>query len=213
MVVATFPQVRLNSALRRFELAADGSVSGLRMAGKKEGQDGEARRRPAPHFPPLSAICCALPDARALPDPVRSLPQVIEADLYVSAMPVDPLKLIIPDQWRALPYFRQLDELEGIPVINIHMWFDRKLTSPDHLCFSRSPLLSVYADMSTTCKEYADPNKSMLEARERPPSPDAAILSDALLQPSAGQVSEPVCRLNCFRDVECGSGALSLAAR
>ena len=32
-------EVRLNSALRRFELAADGSVAGLRMAGK----DGKAR--------------------------------------------------------------------------------------------------------------------------------------------------------------------------
>ena len=46
----------------------------------------------------------------------------------------------------------QMDELEGIPVINLHMWFDKKLTSVDHLCFSRSPLLSVYADMSVTCK-------------------------------------------------------------
>jgi 15-cis-phytoene desaturase len=45
-----------------------------------------------------------------------------------------------------------MDELEGIPVINLHMWFDKKLTSVDHLCFSRSPLLSVYADMSVTCK-------------------------------------------------------------
>ena len=32
-------------------------------------------------------------------------------------------------------------------MINLHMWFDKKLTSVDHLCFSRSPLLSVYADM------------------------------------------------------------------
>lgn len=33
----------------------------------------------------------------------------------------------------------------------------------DHLLFSRSPLLSVYADMSTTCKGYHDDEKSMLE--------------------------------------------------
>ena len=50
-----------------------------------------------------------------------------------------------------------------MPVINIHLWFDRKLTNIDHLLFSRSPLLSVYADMSITCKEYEDPNRSMLE--------------------------------------------------
>ncbi|MFZ9271019.1 MAG: FAD-dependent oxidoreductase, partial [Prochlorococcaceae cyanobacterium] len=31
------------------------------------------------------------------------------------------------------------------------------------LLFSRSPLLSVYADMSNTCREYEDPDRSMLE--------------------------------------------------
>jgi len=90
-------------------------------------------------------------------------PQLVQADAYVSALPVDPLKLLLPDPWRELPYFRKLDGLNGVPVINIHLWFDRKLTSIDHLLFSRSPLLSVYADMSNTCREYADPDRSMLE--------------------------------------------------
>jgi 15-cis-phytoene desaturase len=62
-----------------------------------------------------------------------------------------------------MPYFQQLQGLEGVPVINLHLWFDRKLTDIDHLLFSRSPLLSVYADMSNTCKEYANPDRSMLE--------------------------------------------------
>jgi 15-cis-phytoene desaturase len=78
-------------------------------------------------------------------------------------MPVDILKLLLPSPWQEQPYFKQLDGLEGVPVINVHLWFDRKLTNIDHLLFSRSPLLSVYADMSITCKEYADPDKSMLE--------------------------------------------------
>ena len=60
-------------------------------------------------------------------------------------------------------------------MINLHMWFDKKLTSVDHLCFSRSPLLSVYADMSVTCKEYYDPNKSMLELVFAPCSPLAGM--------------------------------------
>jgi 15-cis-phytoene desaturase len=89
--------------------------------------------------------------------------EVVTGDLYVSAAPVDLVKLLIPDEWKKMEYFEKLNGLEGIPVINIHIWFDRKLTTVDHLLFSRSPLLSVYADMSTTCKEYYDPNKSMLE--------------------------------------------------
>jgi len=95
----------------------------------------------------------------------------VEADEYVSAMPVDIMKRMTPKKWQNMPYFRQFEELEGIPVINLHMWFDRKLKAVDHLCFSRSPLLSVYADMSVTCKEYYDPEKSMLELVFAPCSP------------------------------------------
>jgi len=95
----------------------------------------------------------------------------VTADMYVSAMPVDIMRRMTPKRWQNMPYFRQFDELEGIPVINIHMWFDSKLETIDHLCFSRSPLLSVYADMSTTCKEYADDDKSMVELVFAPCSP------------------------------------------
>ena len=87
----------------------------------------------------------------------------IVADAYVSAMPVDVLKLLLPEPWRQLPPFARLAGLQGVPVINVHLWFDRKLTDIDHLLFSRSPLLSVYADMSVTCKGYEDQERSMLE--------------------------------------------------
>ena len=89
--------------------------------------------------------------------------EVLQADIYVSAMSVDPLKLMLPQAWRKQEFFQKLDGLEGVEVINIHLWFDRKLTDIDQLLFSRSPLLSVYADMSNTCKEYANSDRSMLE--------------------------------------------------
>lgn len=97
----------------------------------------------------------------------------IVADEYVSSVPCDIMKRILPRAWSTDPFFRQIDELEGIPVINIHLWFDRKLLNVNHLCFSRSPLLSVYADMSTCCKEYEDEDKSMLELVFAPCSPIA----------------------------------------
>ncbi|MDB9493423.1 15-cis-phytoene desaturase [Spirulina major CS-329] len=88
--------------------------------------------------------------------------QVITADAYVSALSVDPLKTLIPQPWRDIDYFQKLANLEGVPVINIHLWFDRKLTDIDQLLFSRSDLLSVYADMSNTCRGY-ESDRSMLE--------------------------------------------------
>ncbi len=89
--------------------------------------------------------------------------EVIIADAYVSAMSVDVMKVLRPASWKSMDFFQKLDGLEGVPVINLHLWFDRKLTDIDQLLFSRSDLLSVYADMSVTCKDYEDPDRSMLE--------------------------------------------------
>jgi 15-cis-phytoene desaturase len=89
--------------------------------------------------------------------------QIVVADCYVSALSVDVIKVLTPQPWKAIDCFQRMEGLEGVPVINLHLWFDRKLTDVDHLLFSRSELLSVYADMSNTCREYANPDRSMLE--------------------------------------------------
>ncbi len=89
--------------------------------------------------------------------------EIVEADLYVSAMSVDVIKALMPQPWQKMEFFQKIEGLEGVPVINLHLWFDRKITAIDHLLFSRSDLLSVYADMSIACKEYEDPDRSMLE--------------------------------------------------
>jgi 15-cis-phytoene desaturase len=89
--------------------------------------------------------------------------ELVTADAYVSAVSVDVMKVLLPQPWQSLEFFQKLEGLEGVPVINLHLWFDRKLTDIDQLLFSRSPLLSVYADMSNTCRAYAHPDRSMLE--------------------------------------------------
>tara|TARA_B100000029_G_scaffold42928_1_gene39824 strand:+ start:1826 stop:3226 length:1401 start_codon:yes stop_codon:yes gene_type:complete len=111
----------------------------------------------------------------------------VYADAYVSALPVDLFKLMLPNPWKEIKIFKDLDGLKGVPVINIHLWFDKKLTDIDHLLFSRSKLLSVYADMSITCKEYEDPNRSMLElvfapAKDWIGRSDADIIEATLLE-------------------------------
>ncbi|KAL7575308.1 hypothetical protein ACA910_001831 [Epithemia clementina (nom. ined.)] len=109
--------------------------------------------------------------------------EVVSGDYYVNAMPVDALKTLIPEPWRAMPYFSKLQKLRGVPVMNIHLWFDRKLSTVDNLIFSRSPLLSVYADMSETCAEYAasNSNTSMLELVLAPAAPYMTQSDEAIL--------------------------------
>ena len=113
--------------------------------------------------------------------------EVLTADIYVSAMSVEPLKTMLPRPWQEIDFFKKLEGLEGVPVINLHLWFDRKMTDIDHLLFSRSPLLSVYADMSNTCREYANPNRSMLElvlapAQDWIGKPDEEILAATMTE-------------------------------
>ncbi len=112
------------------------------------------------------------------------------ADAYVSAMPVDVMKVMLPEAWKDIECFQKLDGLEGVPVINIQLWFDRKLTDIDQLLFSRSPILNVYADMSNTCREYSDPNRSMLEL-VLAPAEDWINKSDAeILQVTLDELSK-----------------------
>ena len=61
------------------------------------------------------------------------------------------MKQKVPQRWQGLPYFSRLEKLVGVPVINVHIWFDRKLSTADHLLFSRSDLLSVYAVSTVPC--------------------------------------------------------------
>lgn len=131
---------------------------------------------------------------------------IIEADEYISAVPCDIMKRIVPKEWAHMPFFRQVDELEGIPVINIHLWFDRKLKNVDHLCFSRSPLLSVYADMSTTCRESRDDKRSMLELVFAPCSPLAGGKIDWMQRTDEEIISETMRELERIFPTEIGAG-------
>ena len=108
--------------------------------------------------------------------------EVISADAYVNAMPVDALKKLAPTEWFSYDYFSRLKNLRGVPVMNLHLWFDRKLSTVDNLLFSRSPLLSVYADMSETCEEYASTNRSMLELVFAPAATYMQKSDDEILQ-------------------------------
>ncbi|CAB9498582.1 15-cis-phytoene desaturase, chloroplastic/chromoplastic [Seminavis robusta] len=137
----------------------------------------------------------------------------ITADMYVSAMPVDVVKRLIPSSWSTMPYFRQLDELEGIPVVNIQLWFDRKLKALDGLCFSRSPLLSVYADMSVCCEEYASDKASMLELVFAPCSPVAGSEKNWIAASDEEIIDATVKELARLFPTEIGPGAMDGGAK
>ncbi|RAM50590.1 MAG: 15-cis-phytoene desaturase [Hapalosiphonaceae cyanobacterium JJU2] len=112
------------------------------------------------------------------------------ADVYVSAMSVDVMKVMVPPLWKENDFFQKLEGLEGVPVINLQLWFDRKLTDIDQLLFSRSPLLSVYADMSNTCRGYTNPERSMLELVLAPAKDWIAKSDEEILQVTIAELQK-----------------------
>ncbi|KAH9649463.1 15-cis-phytoene desaturase /chromoplastic [Citrus sinensis] len=76
---------------------------------------------------------------------------VIDGDAYVFATPVDILKLQLPENWKEMAYFKRLEKLVGVPVINIHICEWKRIS------WSRVKFL-VISEM-----EYYNPNQSMLE--------------------------------------------------
>ncbi|NMW20816.1 MAG: NAD(P)-binding protein [Chlorobiaceae bacterium] len=77
----------------------------------------------------------------------------IEADAYISALPVHNINKIVPAEWLAHKYFRNLHEFTGSPVANCQLWFDRKITDTDNLMFSQGTIFATFADVSITCPD------------------------------------------------------------
>jgi uncharacterized protein with NAD-binding domain and iron-sulfur cluster len=88
---------------------------------------------------------------------------VVTGDAYVSAMPVHNLRKVLPASLRALPYFDQLKQLKGTPVITMQLFFDRQIAGVDNLLFSAGTHLSVYADMAMVAPEYHNGGKSIMQ--------------------------------------------------
>lgn len=74
----------------------------------------------------------------------------IEADAYVIAAPLHNARQMLPDQLRHHPYFANLWKLKSVPVMNVQIWYDRKVCQTDNLFFTAEACFSVFADLSIT---------------------------------------------------------------
>ena len=94
------------------------------------------------------------------------------ADEYVSAMPVDIMKRFVPECGVQTHFF-----VNSIWKESLSSTFRYGLTANSRALiiyvFRGASISASYADMSTTCKEYEDPDKSMLELVFAPCTPKA----------------------------------------
>jgi 15-cis-phytoene desaturase len=82
--------------------------------------------------------------------------ETLTADYYITALPIHNLKKVIPENLKAAyPFFRNIDEFVGVPVVTVQVWYDRQITTIDNILFSPDGVIPFYADMALTTPEYA----------------------------------------------------------
>jgi 15-cis-phytoene desaturase len=51
-------------------------------------------------------------------------------------------------------FFNRLENLEGVPVISVQIWYDTEITSANNVLFSPDGVIPVYANLARTTPEY-----------------------------------------------------------
>ncbi|HMA34014.1 MAG TPA: FAD-dependent oxidoreductase, partial [Chloroflexia bacterium] len=82
--------------------------------------------------------------------------QLLQADCYISALPVHNLWSILPPALRVRAPFANLRHLHGQPVMTVQLYFDRPVIGVDNLIFSSGTHLSVYAELSRCAPDLAE---------------------------------------------------------
>ena len=81
--------------------------------------------------------------------------EILDADYYVSALPIHNLRKIMPASLkRSDRFFSNLEHLEGVPVISVQIWYDQEITNIDNVLFSPDGVIPVYANLLRTTPDY-----------------------------------------------------------
>ena len=115
--------------------------------------------------------------------------RLLEADAYVSAMPVHNLWKVLPPALRARGPFTPLRHLHGIPVMTVQLYFDRPTIGVDNLIFSSGTHLSVYAELSRCAPDLGEGagGRHMVEMVVAPAAEWYRLPDDELLRRVLGE--------------------------
>ncbi|MBV5330698.1 MAG: FAD-dependent oxidoreductase [Chlorobium sp.] len=81
--------------------------------------------------------------------------EILTADYYLSALPINDLNKVLPEELKKHDrFFSVLGNLEGVPVISVQIWYDKEITPVDNVLFSPDGIIPVYANLAKTTPEY-----------------------------------------------------------
>lgn len=94
--------------------------------------------------------------------------EILDADYYLSALPIHNLRKAMPDNLKKHDkFFSNLDQLDGVPVISVQIWYDREISSEDNVLFSPDGVIPVYANLARTTPDYKSLRGEKFEGKTR----------------------------------------------
>ncbi len=88
---------------------------------------------------------------------------------------------LLPAEMLRDPLVAGIAKLESSPVINAHLWFDRKISRFSNLVFGAGTLLPVHADLGQSTSGYEWPDRSFVEICVAPADDLMKLDDDAIV--------------------------------
>jgi uncharacterized protein with NAD-binding domain and iron-sulfur cluster len=85
------------------------------------------------------------------------------AEVTILAVPVHNAAELLPAEMLRDPLVSGVGKLTSSPVINAHLWFDRKISGMSNLIFAPGTILPVHADLGQASPGYEWPDRSFVE--------------------------------------------------
>ncbi len=85
------------------------------------------------------------------------------AGVTILATPVHDAAQLLPPAMLRDPLVHGVGKLTSSPIINAHLWFDRKISKLSNLIFAPGTILPVHADLGQASPGYGWPDKSFVE--------------------------------------------------
>lgn len=87
----------------------------------------------------------------------------IKADLYVSALPFQVLRRVLPEEAFQFRFFENLWHFEDAPSLSAQVWFDRKILEQKNIATGVDTVFNWFADLTQLIPEQFPYEGSMLE--------------------------------------------------
>lgn len=89
---------------------------------------------------------------------------ILTADVYISALPFQELRKVLPDSALDYRYFQDIWHLQEAPSVSVQIWFDRFVTEMRTIAAQMRGTFNCFADLHTIVPRFAaDARGSMVE--------------------------------------------------